>query len=56
MVLCARRKGIVIVDEQLRGVKSRLCNSMRKFHIENMLEAEIEITKAFIKLGLARLR
>ena len=33
----------------------RLRNSMKKFHVENMLEAEIEIAKAFIKPGPARL-
>ena len=53
--MCAGCKGIVVVDEQLQGIKMRLRNSMKKFHVENMLEAEIEIAKAFIKPGPARL-
>lgn len=48
-------KGIVVVDEQLKGVHMKLRNSMKKFAVDDATEAEIEIAKAFIKPGPARL-
>ncbi|PIL35600.1 RNA-dependent RNA polymerase [Ganoderma sinense ZZ0214-1] len=48
-------KGIVVVDERLEGIHMKLRNSMRKFAVDNATEAEIEIAKAFIKPGPARL-
>ncbi|KAI1797142.1 RdRP-domain-containing protein [Ganoderma leucocontextum] len=48
-------KGIVVVDEQLEGIHMKLRNSMKKFAVDNVTEAEIEIAKAFIKPGPARL-
>ncbi|KAI9060668.1 RdRP-domain-containing protein [Trametes sanguinea] len=50
-------KGIVAVDETLEGVYMRLRPSMHKFkaHDHDKNEAEIEIAKAFIYPGTARL-
>ncbi|KAI1796889.1 RdRP-domain-containing protein [Ganoderma leucocontextum] len=48
-------KGIVVVDEQLKGIHMNLRKSMKKFAVDNATEAEIEIAKAFIKPGSARL-
>ncbi|PIL35498.1 RNA-dependent RNA polymerase [Ganoderma sinense ZZ0214-1] len=48
-------KGIVLVDEQLEGIHMKLRNSMKKFAVHNMAEAEIEIVKAFIEPGPAKL-
>ncbi|KAH9850349.1 RdRP-domain-containing protein [Lenzites betulinus] len=50
-------KGIVVVDETLDGVYMRLRQTMNKFkaHKDDEEEAEIEIAKAFIYPGTARL-
>ncbi|OSD06554.1 RdRP-domain-containing protein [Trametes coccinea BRFM310] len=50
-------KGMVVVDETLEGVYMRMRPSMRKFeaHDHDKSEAEIEIAKAFVYPGTARL-
>ncbi|EIW57530.1 RdRP-domain-containing protein [Trametes versicolor FP-101664 SS1] len=50
-------KGIVVVDETLEGVYMRLRPTMNKFkaHADDEADAEIEIAKAFIYPGTARL-
>ncbi|KAI0635910.1 RdRP-domain-containing protein [Trametes polyzona] len=50
-------KGIIVVDETLDGVYMRLRQTMNKFkaHCHDESEAEIEIAKAFIYPGTARL-
>ncbi|KAI0325538.1 RdRP-domain-containing protein [Cubamyces sp. BRFM 1775] len=48
-------KGIVVVDERLKGVCMRLRPSMDKFQARDESEAEIEIAKAFVYPGTARL-
>ena len=48
-------KGIVAVDERLEGVCMRLRPSMDKFQARDESEAEIEIAKAFVYPGTARL-
>ncbi|KAI0671718.1 RdRP-domain-containing protein [Trametes maxima] len=48
-------KGVVVVDETLEGVYMRLRPTMNKFKAHDEEEAEIEIAKAFVYPGTARL-
>ncbi|KAI0649133.1 RdRP-domain-containing protein [Trametes meyenii] len=48
-------KGVVVVDETLEGVYMRLRPTMNKFKAHDEEEAEIEIAKAFVFPGTARL-
>ena len=45
----------MVVDETLEGIRMRLRPSMKKYTASNDEEAEIEIAKAFVYPGPARL-
>lgn len=44
-------KGMVVVDERLKGVKMRLRPSMNKFTARDEALADIEIARAFERPG-----
>ncbi|OBZ65791.1 RNA-dependent RNA polymerase 1 [Grifola frondosa] len=48
-------KGMVVIDERLRGVKMRLRKSMNKFKARNEALGEIEIARAFERPGISYL-
>ena len=40
-------KGVVVIDDRLKGIKMCLRHSMEKFKVDNVEKASIEIAKAF---------
>ena len=55
LMVCTGFKGVVVVDERLQGVRMRLRESMNKFQAKDESAGEIEIAKAFLKPGPARM-